>query len=283
MAVDMNKLVNLDRLKEFQTSENASTASEFSTSKSYAAGAYVYYKGKLYKFKSAHAAGAWTTTDVEEAKLADDVSSLKESINDYSYESLPNGFQWVQGWIRDGGAFGSSNRNCRTGYINFENAHTVSIKPVTGYLYSLYSYSDRRGSNPQQIKRYVAEEYTFKPIEGYYALDIKTTDSAIITPEQLPTDVITYTNKYITDVTLTKQQKPADAFATGNKIELAKLIIAPVLNSMIADTALNINDFRIVNDTLYRVTANIANGGTLTVGTNVVATTVADVLKSLLN
>lgn len=80
MAVDMNKLVNLDRLKEFQTSENASTSSEFSTSKSYAAGAYVYYKGKLYKFKSAHAAGAWTTTDVEEAKLADDVSSLKESI-----------------------------------------------------------------------------------------------------------------------------------------------------------------------------------------------------------
>jgi hypothetical protein len=82
MAVDMNKLVNLDRLKEFQTSENASTASEFSTSKSYAAGAYVYYKGKLYKFKSAHAAGAWTTTDVEETKLADDVSSLKESISD---------------------------------------------------------------------------------------------------------------------------------------------------------------------------------------------------------
>lgn len=82
MAVDMNKLVNLDRLKEFQTSENASTSSEFSTSKSYAAGAYVYYKGKLYKFKSAHAAGAWTTTDVEEAKLADDVSSLKESTND---------------------------------------------------------------------------------------------------------------------------------------------------------------------------------------------------------
>lgn len=82
MAVDMNKLVNLDRLKEFQTSENASTALEFSTSKSYAAGAYVYYKGKLYKFKSAHAAGAWTTTDVEEAKLADDVSSLKESLID---------------------------------------------------------------------------------------------------------------------------------------------------------------------------------------------------------
>ena len=93
MAVDMNKLVNLDRLKEFQTSENAATASEFSTSKSYAAGAYVYYKGKLYKFKSAHAAGAWTTTDVEEAKLADDVSTLKESLTPLI--PIGNGFNKV--------------------------------------------------------------------------------------------------------------------------------------------------------------------------------------------
>jgi len=88
MAVDMNKLVNLDRLKEFQTAENAATASEFSTSKSYAAGAYVYYKGTLKKFKTAHTAGAWIGTDAEDATLADDVSVLKESINNIDAEQL---------------------------------------------------------------------------------------------------------------------------------------------------------------------------------------------------
>jgi len=100
MAVDMNKLVNLDRLKEFQTSENAATASEFSTSKSYAAGAYVYYKGKLKKFKTAHEAGAWIGTDAEDAKLADDVSVLKESIN--TYLSV-NTWQGIVRVLRNGG------------------------------------------------------------------------------------------------------------------------------------------------------------------------------------
>jgi len=64
---------------------------------------------------------------------------------------------------------------------------------------------------------------------------------------------------------------------------LIKSIIAPILDNMIADTALVINDFRIVENTLYRVTTPIASGGALIDGTNVTATTVANVLKSILN
>lgn len=63
---------------------------------------------------------------------------------------------------------------------------------------------------------------------------------------------------------------------------LIKAIIAPVLEDMIADTALTANDFRIVNNTLYRISAPIASGATLTPGTNCEATTVATVLKTLL-
>ena len=66
-------------------------------------------------------------------------------------------------------------------------------------------------------------------------------------------------------------------------IEKTQAIIAKTISAMIADSALVVNDFRIVNNILYRVTAPIASGGTLTVGTNVAITTVADVLKSLLN
>ena len=67
------------------------------------------------------------------------------------------------------------------------------------------------------------------------------------------------------------------------KDSLVKALIAKELDSMIADTALVANDFRIVNNTLYKITGNIASGGTLTPGTNCVATTVGEVLKTLLS
>lgn len=60
-------------------------------------------------------------------------------------------------------------------------------------------------------------------------------------------------------------------------------MIAPILDSMEADAALVADDFRIVNNTLYRITAPVAAGGTLTPGTNCAATTVAEILKSLLS
>lgn len=62
-----------------------------------------------------------------------------------------------------------------------------------------------------------------------------------------------------------------------------KSLIAPVLTSMTADTALVPNDFRIVGDNLYRITANVSSGGTLTPDTNCVETTVGEILKSLLS
>lgn len=60
-----------------------STAEVFNASKSggYGAGEYVYHEGKLYKFKAAHT-GAWTGTDVEAVKLADEVSQLKSAIDE---------------------------------------------------------------------------------------------------------------------------------------------------------------------------------------------------------
>jgi hypothetical protein len=60
-------------------------------------------------------------------------------------------------------------------------------------------------------------------------------------------------------------------------------MVAPVLTGMIADTALAVNQFRIVNDTLYKVTAPIASGGILTPGTNVIATSIGEQITALLN
>lgn len=71
-----------------------------------------------------------------------------------------------------------------------------------------------------------------------------------------------------------------DPEASANEI---KALIAPVLPEMKADTNLVANDFRIVGNTLYKITANIASGSTLTPGSNCTSTTVGEQLKALLN
>lgn len=65
-------------------------------------------------------------------------------------------------------------------------------------------------------------------------------------------------------------------------IAATQAIIAPVLNNMIADVALSPNDFRIVNNQLYRITTNISAGAALIPDTNCSATTIADILKQIL-
>jgi hypothetical protein len=75
----------------------------------------------------------------------------------------------------------------------------------------------------------------------------------------------------------------ANKTASGQVIAFQNALIAPVLSRMVADTALSVNDFRIVNGTLYKVTTSIASGGTLTVGTNVVATNLGELITAILN
>lgn len=82
-------LINLNGLGHFKDKENAMIAEKFSASKAYAVGDYCYYNGTLYRFKTAHAAGVWTTSDVEAAKLAHDVTDLKESFESVAEYTAP--------------------------------------------------------------------------------------------------------------------------------------------------------------------------------------------------
>ena len=54
-------------------------ASDFSTSASYTAGGYCIYEGKFYKFKANHS-GAWAAADVDEIKIAGELSSLMSGL-----------------------------------------------------------------------------------------------------------------------------------------------------------------------------------------------------------
>lgn len=59
-----------------------STAGQFSASTAYAVGQYVYYDKKLYRFTSAHAAGAWNASHVTEVTVASELADLKEDTNE---------------------------------------------------------------------------------------------------------------------------------------------------------------------------------------------------------
>ena len=59
-------------------------------------------------------------------------------------------------------------------------------------------------------------------------------------------------------------------------------MIATVLDDYTADTNLVSNDFRIINNTLYKITASINEGQTITPGTNAQKTNICEVLKTLL-
>lgn len=67
--------------------------------------------------------------------------------------------------------------------------------------------------------------------------------------------------------------------ALPSKVEESN--IAPVENGSTASTSYSVGALIMRNGTLYKVISNIASGGTFTVGTNIQATTLADVIASL--
>jgi len=70
--------------------------------------------------------------------------------------------------------------------------------------------------------------------------------------------------------------------AVADANEKTRQMITTVTDQMIAPKNLTSGDLVIVNDDLYKATANIASGATLTVGTNVTKITLAEYIQSLL-
>lgn len=83
------------------------------------------------------------------------------------------------------------------------------------------------------------------------------------------------------DSTLSQTNQAADAKAVGDKIDEITLIIAPVETIYIATQNYTVGSLFIVNNILYKATANIANGGTITPNTNCTPTTLAEIIAAL--
>ena len=86
------------------------------------------------------------------------------------------------------------------------------------------------------------------------------------------------------DISVTYRADPSLVIAALEaRIAATQNIIAGVETAMVATKNYSIGDLLIVGDALYKVTAAIANGANITVGTNVAATTVAEQLLLLAN
>lgn len=86
----MAKKIDVNGLDHFKEKENAMIASEYSSSKTYAIGDYVYHNGTLYRCITAiTTAEAWTAGHWTAAKLGDDVSELQTALDFLVYPKEP--------------------------------------------------------------------------------------------------------------------------------------------------------------------------------------------------
>lgn len=84
------------------------------------------------------------------------------------------------------------------------------------------------------------------------------------------------------DIDLVYRADPATYTSEQIRIML-NAMVAPVEPTTTASKAYNVNDFLILDNVLYKVIANIASGGTITINTNVSATTIGAEITNILN
>ena len=118
----------------------------------------------------------------------------------------------------DTGAEMAMNNRCRTNYISFDG-FKLEIKPKTGYKITTRIYSSAQQSGYIGHGDFTEEAVELRDNEYYYRIVIGKTDDSVISISELPDDVITVTNYYHTDKTLTKSNKCADSAETGSRFE----------------------------------------------------------------
>ena len=91
-------------------------------------------------------------------------------------------------------------------------------------------------------------------------------------------------NNLFADTGNVSVEYPADTkMYIDNRINASRRLIAGIETGFVASKAYSVGDMLIIGDGLYKVASSIASGATITVGTNVTKTTVAEQLIALAN
>lgn len=150
----------------------ASIADEFSTDKSYTAGAYVWHNSKLYMFTADHAAGAWSGSDAAEAVISSEITGINSIIDDSKMIGVyPIVINFIQGNINASGANSGSSYNIRTNdYYPVDDDVIFTFDKLTysSSIYcAVYGYDDNNTFISGSMVNYsAAGSYVYKLITG---------------------------------------------------------------------------------------------------------------------
>ena len=133
-----------------------STADVFSTSEDYKEGKYVYYGGKLYRFTTDHAAGAWDGTDAIEVKLANDLTELGQDLSEVANVATEHTLPFKIG--RAGYYVKQSDGDLTNNIAGFDATDYID---VSGYEYIVYKRIYYTGSYSAMALAFYTDEKVF--------------------------------------------------------------------------------------------------------------------------
>lgn len=183
---------NIDSFADVETAmgEKADTdivASDFSTAVSYTAGDYCIYEGKFYKFKTSHS-GAWSASDVDEIKIAGELSSLMSGLTSVSvYDSTHTSDG--HGNINESAYSSGSTSIAITGRLATVSINFVTTKTGLDWVIALKDAPE----TPVYFTAYVGSSRVTGYVE--YLSDIQVWNVYI--PNQTPDSVVSATFTYI--------------------------------------------------------------------------------------
>lgn len=219
-------IAQFDAMVAATSAANTAIAETFDATKAYPAGKYLINDGKLYRLITDHEVNVtWTNTNKTECKLGDETAYVKNVISAESKTIDYNLTSWSQGSIDTStGSTTSSTTRCRTGFIQFPSGALfgeVTITPKSGYKYSVAQYSSNSASSYTGMLQTITSDtkvITFNS-SYYYRVIVGKTNDSDVAPSDLPSDVITVSYKAPTDTSLSTANVPADAKATGDRID----------------------------------------------------------------
>ena len=159
-----------------------SLAPAFSTSTAYTVGQYVTYNGGLYRFTSAHSAGAWNSAHVVAVNLGGEVSSLKNAI-DYKADKVFGGDTTSVYYTAVGGKMWKSETgtvvDISTRAASDQIVYTPDMKSISvpsGYKLTVYGNDEGINHPITRVSSIFVSTFNFNDYEYKYIYVVIRTD-----------------------------------------------------------------------------------------------------------
>ena len=242
---DINELI-----EEIDVS-TANLANLFSADNSYSTGDYVIYNDILYKFITNHN-GAWSDSDVEAVKTCDEIKVIESSVETLNGQAV---------------------RSCLSGNItpgNYTNFWTdANNQPENTVYFYLSTLTEQMVANLPTYDSALWLACIDSTTADYGQVQIAITGGSTNAGRRM-----WFRSKMSAD-TWRPWMKLCTEYTLGN-------VVAKYQESDMAATRnYNAGTLIFVDGVLYKATTSISNGATLTVGTNVAKTTIAEELSAL--